>query len=140
VSVEEVSVNKLQSLIDEIGESAAKIPSGEIKEELLRFRGRVEDMKIARIEIGHLNDLHSRGELTPDVYLIRHKQLTRDFHKAKDDIANKAAPTISELANDEEKRGKLSKLAESIKNNKDFVLAASQFLVGVVSVFAGKPS
>jgi hypothetical protein len=126
-------------LSEELGIAASRVTNLKVKEELTGIRQRIADMRVARMELDHINDEFHRGNITQDFYGVKHKQLITDFVRSRDSIPNLILPKISELAPDVESQGRLSKFAAKLKSNKEFVLGVSQLIVSIISIFGGTP-
>ena len=140
MSVEDVSLADLDFLLDEVGDSLPKIANPKAKEHMAEVRRRIEEMKVAKVEIMHTESEFHRGNLTQDFYSMKHKQLTTDFIRARDSISNVHIPSLSQLAPDVQSKGRLTRLASMVADNKELVTGISQLIISVVSIFAGTAS
>jgi len=135
MSFEDVSLSGLDALIEETGRGVGKVTDQAMKEQLLQFKANLGDMRVALVELRHLEDQFKRGNILSEVYLDRHKKLVRDFYAARDNIADVVVPKIADKAPTDKDKSTISKVKDSLKNNKEFILSASQFILNVIQMF-----
>ena len=135
MSVESISIADLDELSEDVADAMEKVTDARVKERLKEIGKRIGDMKVARIEIEHVNDEFHHGNFTQEFYSMKHKQLLADFIHARDAISNDTIQKISDLAPDDRSKRTLSGFAVAIKTNKGFVLGVSQLIVSIVSIF-----
>lgn len=135
MTFEDISMSGLDALIDETGRATEKVVDKVIKEQLLRFKANLADMRVALVELRHLDDEFKRGNVMSEVYFDRHKKLVRDFLAARDHISDVVVPNIADKASTEKDKSTITKFKDFLKNNKDFVLNASQLILNIVRTF-----
>jgi len=135
MSFENISVSGLDGLVEQAGASINKVTDQAAKERLLEIKANLTDMRVALVELHHLEDEFKRGNIMSEVYLDRHKKLVRDFLTARDYIGDVVVARIAEKATSGEDRSKIAKFKEALKNNRDFLLNVSQFILSIVQLF-----
>lgn len=136
MTFEDISLAELDGLIDDTTSASHKVTEKSVKEQLTKMRKLLEEMRVALVEIRHLDQEFKRGNMMTEPYNDRHTRLVRSYYAARDEIANVLVSRISESANNAEDKSRIARFGQFLKDNKDFLRNASQLILTVVQIFA----
>ncbi|MGP8056936.1 MAG: hypothetical protein ACLP9K_04970 [Nitrososphaerales archaeon] len=136
MTFEDISLADLDSLIDDTTSASHKVKEKSVKEQLTEMRRLLEEMRVAIVEIRHLDQEFKRGNMMTEPYNDRHTRLVRSYFGARDEIADVLVSKIAESANNAEDKGRIVRFGQFLKDKKDFLLNASQLILTIVQIFA----
>jgi len=135
VTFEEISLSGLDEAIQQTSKGADNVTDETVREQLQQLKTNLGDMRLALVELRHLEDEFKRGNIMSEMYLDRHKKLVRDYLAARDHIGDVVVPKLAEKAPLGDSRSKIAKFRDALKNNKEFLLNVSQLIISVVQLF-----
>jgi hypothetical protein len=136
MSLEGVSVSDINSMISRTTETIVDVNDENVRKRLSEMKKHLSDMRVALVELENVEERHSRGDLTPDIYFDRRKKLVRDFYAARDEIADNVVPGVAKMAQTQDQKSALSKFKDLLKNNREFVVMGLDFVLTVARTFA----
>ena len=136
MDIDGITLPELNSLIERTGNTIRMISDDNVKIELRGMKGSLGEMRVALVELENLEDKHSRGGVTSDIYFDRRMKLVRDFYTAKDEISSKVIPSIADSAPTSDESSGIMKFKELIKSKREFIAMAVDFLLTVAKIFA----
>ncbi len=125
----------IDDAIEKVNQTIPKIKNSSVIDQLSTLKSHLEEMKVAQIELEHVEEEFHRGNLVSEIYLDRHKKLVRDYFIARDSIPEDVVPNIASLIDSDESKTGLRKWGGLLRENRNFVLNLTQFLLNVVTLF-----